>query len=205
MTPPRLAPAGARLVVRETGSDHRLPGGNTGGMVAVRLREWDRGDAAAIASVLIDPQVLKWSHIAELGVERWIAEQREGRRGPSMAVCDAGDEHVLGKVALRLPGKASPATSCDAIGSGDHPVGELSYWVLPHARGRGVATAAVVAMLDLAREAGEVRAVVLDIEADNVPSIRVAQRVGATRRQPERIECDRRGIPRTMAVFIVKL
>ncbi len=171
----------------------------------MRLREWERNDAVAIAPVLIDPQLVKWSPIAEVGAERWIAEQREGRRGPSMAVCEAGDERVLGKVALRLPGRASPATSCDAIRSGDHPVGELSYWVLPHARGRGVATAAVVAMLDLVRDAGEVRSVVLDIETENVPSMTVAQRVGAVRRQPERIEHDRQGIPRTLAVFVVTL
>lgn len=171
-------------------------------MSAMLLREWRRDDAAAIASVLTDPEVTKWSHIAELGPERWIAEQRHGSRGPSMAVCGAEDE-VLGKVALRLPGHASPATSCAAIRPSDHPVAELSYWVLPHARGRGVATAAAHAMLDVARELSDVHSVVLDIEVDNIASIRVAERVGATRREPTRMERDRQGVPRTLAVFIV--
>jgi [ribosomal protein S5]-alanine N-acetyltransferase len=174
-------------------------------MTAVRLRAWSPGDAAAIAPVLDDPQVLRWSHIAELGADRWIAEQRQGRRGPSMVVCEADDDRVLGKVALRLPGKASPATNCDAIWADDHPVGELSYWVLPQARGRGIATSAVFAMLNVARQIEGIRSVVLDIETDNMPSIRVAERVGATRRQPTRVQRDRHGVPRTLAVFIITL
>jgi RimJ/RimL family protein N-acetyltransferase len=171
-------------------------------MSAVLLRAWRPDDAAAIAPVLTDPEVAKWSHIAELGPERWIAEQRQGTRGPSMAVCGPEDE-VLGKVALRLPGKASPATACAAIRASDHPVAELSYWVLAHARGRGVATAAAQAMLDVARGRRDIRSVVLDIEVDNIASIHVAERVGATRREPTRVERDRHGVPRTLAVFIV--
>ena len=174
-------------------------------MTAVRLREWSPGDAAAIAPVVDDPQVVRWSHIAELGAERWIAQQREGRRGPSMAVCEVGDDRVLGKVALRMPGRASPATSCAAICADDRPVGELSYWVVPQARGRGIATSTVFAMLDVARQIDGIRSVVLDIETDNMPSIRVAERVGATRRRPTRVERDRRGVPRTLAVFVVTL
>lgn len=170
----------------------------------VRLRQWRPGDAAAITPVLEDPEVVKWSHIVEIGPERWVAEQLQGQRGPSLAVCGVDDE-VLGKVALRLPGKASPATVCDAIRPTDRPVGELSYWVISHARGRGVATAAVTAMLDKARELGGLRSVILDIEIGNLASIRVAERVGATRREPTRIEHDRHGVPRTLAVFIVKV
>lgn len=154
--------------------------------------------------MLEDPEIVKWSHIAELGPERWVDEQRKGARGPSMAVCGFDDE-VLGKVALRLPGKASPATTCAAIRSTDHPVGELSYWVLPQARGRGVATAAARAMLDMACGMEGIRSVVLDIEIGNLASIRVAERLGATRREPTRVEHDRHGIPRELAVFIIKM
>lgn len=174
-------------------------------MTDVRLREWRSSDAAAIRPILTDPEVVKWSHIAELGPERWIAEQRRAPRGPSMAVCLPDDDGVLGKVALRLPGRASPATSCAAIRPQDAPVGELSYWVLPHARGRGVARAAAAAMLDLARDQGEVRSVVLDVEVDNLPSIRVAERLGAVRREPARAEPDRHGVRRTLAVFVITL
>ena len=172
-------------------------------MTEVRLREWRPDDASAITAILDDPNVLRWSDIAQIGTERWVAEQREGRRGPSMAVCESTSDRVVGKVQLKLPGRASPATTCDAIRSDDHPVGELSYWVLPDARGRGVAAGAAAAMLDIAREMTEVHSVVLDIETDNLASIRVAERVGATRRDPTRVENDRAGVPRTLSVFIV--
>lgn len=58
-------------------------------------------------------------------------------------------------------------------------------------------------MLELARDMDEVRSVVLDIETDNLASIRVAERVGAVRREPPRVQPDRHGIPRTLVVFIV--
>ena len=172
-------------------------------MTQVWLREWHPDDAAAITAILEDPNVVKWSDVAEIGAERWVAAQREGRRGPSLAVCESEGGSVVGKVELKLPGRASPATTCEAIRPEDHPVGELSYWVLPDARGRGVASAAVEAMLDIARDMEGVHSVVLDIETDNAASIRVAERVGATRREPTRVEDDRTGVPRTLAVFIV--
>jgi RimJ/RimL family protein N-acetyltransferase len=172
-------------------------------VAGVRLRDWRPEDASAITEMLGDPELAKWSHMAQIGTEQWVAEQREGRRGPSLAICGPDSDEVLGKVALRLPGRASPATTCDAIRPDDHPVGELSYWVLPHARGRGVATAGVAAMLDLTREMDGIRSVVLDIEDENLASIRVAERVGATRREPPRVQDDRNGIPRTLVVFIV--
>jgi [ribosomal protein S5]-alanine N-acetyltransferase len=171
----------------------------------VRLRAWRPGDAAAITAALEDVNVLKWSDIAELGSERWVARERQELRGPSRAICTAGDDRVVGRVALRLPGRASPAVTCDAMRRDDQPAGEMSYWVLPHARGRGVATAAVTAMLDIARGIGGMRSVVLDIEPDNVASIRVAERAGARRREPPRVQHDRNGVARTLVVLVARL
>jgi ribosomal-protein-alanine N-acetyltransferase len=175
------------------------------GMTDVCLREWRAEDAPAIAPMLTDPHLLRWSSMSEVGVGRWIAEQLSGHRGPSLAICEEGDDRPLGKIALRMPGRASPATTCAAIRASDRPVGELSYWVLPEARGRGVASAAVGVMLDLARRTDEVRSVVLDIEVDNMASVRVAQRLGADRRKPERAAVDRQGVARTMVVFLLQL
>jgi RimJ/RimL family protein N-acetyltransferase len=47
------------------------------------------------------------------------------------------------------------------------------------------------------------RSVVLDIETDNAPSIRVAERLGAERRSPTRVKPDRTGTPRTLAVYVL--
>ena len=60
-------------------------------------------------------------------------------------------------------------------------------------------------MLDQARGIQGVRSVVLDIELGNGASVRVAERVGATRREPTRIEHDRHGIARTLAVYLLTL
>lgn len=151
-----------------------------------------------------DDHVRRWSSLPD-DVDAWLVRERAEPRGPSRAICLEGDDHALGKVALRLPGRASPATTCAAIVASDHPVGELSYWLVPAARGRGLAQAAVVAMMRLIADTTDVRSVVLDIEESNAASARLAGRLGAQRREPSRVETDRTGLPRTLVVFVLKV
>jgi RimJ/RimL family protein N-acetyltransferase len=47
------------------------------------------------------------------------------------------------------------------------------------------------------------RSVVLDIEAGNLASERLAERLGAERRAPTRVEFDQTGIPRTLVVYVL--
>lgn len=47
------------------------------------------------------------------------------------------------------------------------------------------------------------RSVVLDIEAGNVASERLADRLGAQRRTPTRVEVDRTGVPQTLVVYVL--
>jgi RimJ/RimL family protein N-acetyltransferase len=47
------------------------------------------------------------------------------------------------------------------------------------------------------------RSIVLDIEAGNVASERLAERLGAQRRDPARVEVDRTGIRRTLVVYVL--
>ncbi len=133
----------------------------------------------------------------------WIEAQRSGARGPSRAICLPDDDRVLGKIALRLPGHASPATTCEAVAASDRPAGELSYWLVPAARGRGLAGAAVTAMLATEVPGSAMRSVVLDIEETNAASIRLAERLGAQRREPSRVAIDRTGQPRRMVVYVL--
>ncbi|MGI8713490.1 MAG: GNAT family N-acetyltransferase [Solirubrobacteraceae bacterium] len=170
----------------------------------VRLRRWQADDAPAIAVMSADEHLRRWSSMGG-DVAEWIERQQAGVRGPSRAICLANDDRALGKVALRLPGHASPATSCDAIVPADAPVGELSYWVVPEARGRGIATAAVLEMVRFAATQTGLRTVVLEIEPGNVVSVALAQRLGAQRRAPERTEADRSGIPCRFVVFVLAL
>ena len=151
-----------------------------------------------------DDHVRRWSSLPH-DVEAWLQRERTEARGPSRAICLRDDDRAIGKVALRLPGRASPATTCAAIVASDHPVGELSYWLVPSARGRGLAHAAVLAMMRCVAQTTDVRSVVLDIEEGNTASMRVADRLGAERRQPSRVELDRSGVPRTLVVFVLKV
>jgi RimJ/RimL family protein N-acetyltransferase len=121
------------------------------------------------------------------------------------AICLPDDDRALGRVALRLPEHASEATRCEAIIESDHPAGELSYWLVPEARGRGLADAAVRLMMSSIVAGSGLRSVVLDIEPTNRSSVRLAKRLGADRREPPRIEFDRSGNPRTLAVFVLPI
>jgi RimJ/RimL family protein N-acetyltransferase len=84
-------------------------------------------------------------------------------------------------------------------------VGELSYWLVPAARGHGLGAAAVRAMIRLAAETTSLRTVALDIEPENVASVHLPQRLGAERRGPERTEPDRAGVERTLTVFVLPM
>jgi RimJ/RimL family protein N-acetyltransferase len=150
-----------------------------------------------------EKHIRRWSSMGD-DIAAWIERQRTESRGPSRAICRAGDDDTaLGKMALRLPGHASAATTCAAIRAEDAPVGELSYWLVPAARGGGLAGAAVMAMMRLAATETDLRTVVLDIEPSNLASVRLAQRLGAQRREPSRTEPDRAGIPRDLVVFVL--
>ncbi len=170
----------------------------------IRLREWRAGDAGAIAVMTEDEHLRRWSSM-DADVSSWIERQQSGVRGPSWAICLPDDDRVLGKIALRMPGHTSPATSCDAVVAADRPVGELSYWLLPAARGRGLAAAAVRAMMQSVAATTNLRSVVLDIETTNRPSLQLAQALGAERREPERTELDRTGAPRRFTVFVLRV
>ena len=105
---------------------------------------------------------------------------------------------------MRLPEFASGAVRCAAVAPDDQPAGELSYWLLPDARGRGLAVAAVRAMSTIAVDLG-LKSLVLDIEEENAASIRVAKRLGAERRSPTRRHTDRFGDEWTMVVYVLPL
>jgi len=57
---------------------------------------------------------------------------------------------------------------------------QIGYGVRPHARGRGFATEALVAVSRWALTAGGLQRVWLSVNTDNLASLRVAQRAGFT-------------------------
>ena len=170
----------------------------------VVLRRWRMDDAAAVAIMGSDPHVRPWSGMED-DLDEWIRRQVEEKDALARAICLPGDDRPLGRVAVRPPGLASAAIDFAGLRPGERPAGELSYWLLPQARGRGLARAGVAAMLELMREAGQMRAVVLDIEVGNAPSERVAASLGAQLRHPGRPVVDRLGVTHTMAAWVIAL
>ncbi len=171
-------------------------------MVGVRLRRWRLQDAQDIVPMIADEHICRWSNMST-DLDAWLAQEITEDRGPSRAICLPDDDRALGRIALRLPEHASEATRCEAIIESDKPAGELSYWLIPEARGRGLAYAAVKLMMSSIIAGTDLRSVVLDIEPTNTASARLAQRLGAERREPPRVEFDRTGTERTLVVFVL--
>jgi ribosomal-protein-alanine N-acetyltransferase len=172
-------------------------------MSEVRLRRWRMSDLDGIAVMGGDEHLRPWSSIAD-DPRGWLRREASEERGPSRAICLADDDRVLGRVSVRFPEFASEAVRCPAVRASDRPAGELSYWLLPEARGRGLATQAVGEMMRAIADAG-LKSLVLDIEEGNTASVRVAERLGATRRTPTRVETDRHGVSRTMTVYVLPI
>ncbi len=170
-------------------------------MTEVRLRPWRVGDEGDVSVMVDDPYLRPWSTMAD--TDAWIQREVAQQRGPSRAICLPDDDRALGRVALRLPEFASEAVRCEAVRDSDQPAGELSYWLVPEARGRGLAQAAVQLMMSSVVPATGLRSVVLDIEAGNAQSMRLAERLGAQPRSPARVEIDRSGTARTLVVYVL--
>jgi RimJ/RimL family protein N-acetyltransferase len=173
-------------------------------MAEVRLRRWRMEDAADVAAAAGDPRVRAWS-VMEDDLDVWIQRQVAQDGALIRVICDAEDDRALGRVVVRPPALASAALNFAALSDAERPAGEIGYWILPQARGRGLARAGVAAMLELVREIGELRAIVFDIEVDNVPSERIATALGAERRHPGRPVVDRLGDTHTMAAWVIAL
>ncbi|GAB3660126.1 GNAT family N-acetyltransferase [Nocardioides korecus] len=133
----------------------------------LRLRPFDARDADALAAAYDDPDIRRW-HVrsltpAEAGA--WVEEQHRrwaAETGAGWAVVEEGE--LVGRVGLRTMEPAEGEA-------------EAAYWVLPAARGRGVATRALGAMTDWVLAQGFHR-VSLRHSTLNEPSCRVALRAG---------------------------
>jgi RimJ/RimL family protein N-acetyltransferase len=134
------------------------------------LRPWRARDAAAVVSGYADPEIQRW-HLLSMDTEeeaaQWVDQchaQWRAETGASWAVADVGSDAVLGRIAVRELNL-------------EEGRGELAYWVLPAARRRRVATAAVNRVSGWAFELGLYR-LELRHSTHNQPSCLVAQSAG---------------------------
>jgi RimJ/RimL family protein N-acetyltransferase len=135
----------------------------------VVLRTPEERDLPAIEAGSRDSDVLRWigppegtaEEILALNQARWLAGS------PTFAICDP-DDACLGHVWVNR-------------GTKDPAVGYVGYWLLPAARGRGLATRAVRLVVAWAVEALGLAEVRLVTEPGNRRSQAVAERSGFVR------------------------
>lgn len=133
------------------------------------LRPWRIEDAPVAIRAFQDPDIRRW-HVRSLAnltaAEEWIAAGLSGwddETSATWAIVQAGTDTVRGRVSMYT-----------SLSDG---LGEVAYWVLPEARGRGLATAATIATTRWAHQLG-IQRVHLEHSVHNQGSKRVAQRAG---------------------------
>jgi RimJ/RimL family protein N-acetyltransferase len=135
----------------------------------VTLRPPDEGDLDAIAAGIVDPDVVRWIGPPEGSAAETLALNRVrwAAGSPTFAIFEADGScvgHVWANRAEEEPGAAT-----------------IGYWLLPAARGRGLATRAVRLLCDwLVAERGVITLRIFTDPA-NLASQRVAERSGFTR------------------------
>ncbi|MFD4025674.1 GNAT family N-acetyltransferase [Streptomyces sp. NPDC058576] len=134
------------------------------------LRPWEAADAGAFLSAYADEETRRWhTHrpSTETQVREWFEGYRrdwEREKGCHWAVARVSGE-VLGRMALR---------GLDF----DDGVANVAYWVLPDARGAGVATRALAAVSAWALDDIGFHRLELDHSTRNHASCRVATKAG---------------------------
>jgi RimJ/RimL family protein N-acetyltransferase len=146
-------------------ADRRQPVINGSGL---RLRPWEPSDGPVLARAYSLPDIQRWHGRSLDAAEaaRWITERADrwqAETGADWAV--EGERGVLGRIAFRWVVLADGAA-------------EISYWVLPEARGAGVATRALCALSAWALQDLGLHRLELMHAAANPASGRVAVQAG---------------------------
>ncbi|WP_426575040.1 GNAT family N-acetyltransferase [Aquihabitans sp. McL0605] len=137
----------------------------------IRLRPWAPDDADVVLEAFEVPDIQHW-HFRRLDsveeAEGWIAATETGWRTEVQAhwaiVAAPGPDRPVGRIALR------PELAAGA--------GEISYWLLPSARGTGTATRATLALTAWAFAELGLHRLELNHSTQNPASCRVAERAG---------------------------
>ncbi len=132
-------------------------------------------DAPVIAAACRDPDIVRWTFMPErmtvAQARDWIERAHDGfvrARALRLAIVDASDGSFIGQVGVgRLDWQER--------------VGEVFYWVAPHARRRGGAARAARCISQWSFDVLNLARVELTVDPENVASQGVAERAGFTR------------------------
>jgi RimJ/RimL family protein N-acetyltransferase len=140
----------------------------------IGLREKAEADIPALVAAVQDPLIPRYTRVpspyGDRQAREFLVEQRRRREAGtelSLLVVDPDGDDLLGSVGARVDQDGSRA--------------EIGYWVAREARGRGVASRAVVLLGAWLFEALGLARLQIHTETDNVASQRVAERAGFTR------------------------
>ena len=141
------------------------------------IRPYRRSDVEALFEAVRESvsevgQWLPWCHpnYNRADSEAWIAARREAWASGEYAfgIFDARSTELLGGCGLNHFNHA-------------HQFANLGYWVRTSCTGRGIASAAVRLLLHFGFEELKLTRIEIVVAVDNKPSLRVAEKVGATR------------------------
>jgi RimJ/RimL family protein N-acetyltransferase len=136
----------------------------------VELRAWRVDDAEWYAETVVDDELIQRfttesPTVTAADVRAAIGDLAASTDDIGFLICDAVTGERLGNIALHRG---------DAIG-------DVSYFLAAHARGRGAATCALRLLSSWALRSGEIRQLRLSAHVDNVTSRAVAERAGYVR------------------------
>jgi RimJ/RimL family protein N-acetyltransferase len=160
-----------------------------------RLRPWRTDDAKVMTDIVSEPSIPRWTFLPDgmtaEQAERWI-ENRESQRmngsGFALAIEVQASPQILGCVGLAgLDAELGP---------------EAYYWIGASARGQGVATRALWRVCRWAFDNAGLARVRIFTEPDNLPSRRVAERVGFVQEgRLRRAAVDKQGQRRDLLLY----
>jgi RimJ/RimL family protein N-acetyltransferase len=165
---PRIAhenPVGARPTISAISALHPPDPPLADGVVV--LRPLGPQDATAVERALVDPEITRWFDSRGLSARDVVDRARarwEGSEAAEFAIVD--DDECVGSIWLNL------ATDRRAV---------VGYWLLPAARGKGLATRAVLLVARWAFGRIGVERIGLLADPRNESSVRVAERAGFKR------------------------
>lgn len=137
----------------------------------VRIRPWTPVDSAALRSAFADPEIQRWHAMrmdSQGEADEWIAATRTGWQTETVAtwaIVEHGRNAVLGRISLYFKDLR-------------HGAGEVTYWVLPEARGSRVAARSTSALSEWAFSVAGLHRIELLHSTQNPASCRVAEHAG---------------------------
>jgi RimJ/RimL family protein N-acetyltransferase len=137
----------------------------------VRLRPWEHGDVDCVRLAATDPRIPNHTTVPRdftraegiAFIERQWSRQTNGE-GLSLAIIDARSDEAVGSIV--------------ALFRRQRGVGEVGYWLVPSARGRGFAGRAVALVSRWLLSTTPTTRVQAIIEPANTPSRRSVERSG---------------------------